>query len=69
MRSEGLSYLKEFSARAGHCRVSAKHKTDDGYRLGNWVSSQRANNDTIDPDRRRRLEELPGWLLKVKSDV
>lgn len=35
----------------------------DGYNLGNWVSIQRGKyaKGTLDPDRRRRLEELSTW--------
>ena len=65
---EGFSYLKQFSEREGHCRVSQNYKTEDGYRLGAWISNQRQRRrDKMDPDRRRRLEELPGWVWKVEK--
>jgi Helicase associated domain len=64
---EGFSHLEQFSERVGHCRVVAKYKTDHGYRLGQWVSIQRAKRDTMEPDRRQRLEALPAWLWKVKK--
>ena len=64
----GFSHLKEFSKRAGHCRMLAKYKTDDGFGLGIWVNKQREKADTIEPDRRQRLEALPGWLWDPHSD-
>jgi Helicase associated domain len=36
------SHLKQFSERVGHYRVSPSYRTDDGYRLGQWVSVQRS---------------------------
>jgi len=64
---EGFSHLKQFSERKGHCRVPQAYKTNDGHRLGGWVSKQRANKDKIGSDRRQRLESLPGWIWKIKE--
>ena len=60
--------LETFVKEHGHCRVAALYKTDDGFRLGAWVSKQRQAKDTMEPDRRQRLETLPGWSWDVLSD-
>jgi predicted helicase len=60
--------LETFVKEHGHCRVAALYKTDDGFRLGAWVSKQRQPKNTMEPDRRRRLEMLPGWSWDVLSD-
>jgi uncharacterized protein YgiM (DUF1202 family) len=65
---ESFSHVKEFAEREGHYRVPAKYKTDDGFPLGTWVSKQRKDKDTMDVDRRQRLEALPGWSWNAMLD-
>jgi hypothetical protein len=64
----GFSHLKQFSKQRGHCRAPKGFKTDDGYRLGQWITNQRITKDKMDPVRRQRLEALPGWSWEVLSD-
>jgi superfamily II DNA or RNA helicase len=65
---EGFSYLKEFVEREGHCRVPQRYKTDDRYQLGQWVVVQRRAKDTMEPDRRQRLQALPRWSWDMLFD-
>jgi hypothetical protein len=65
---EGFSHLKQFADREGHCRVSQSYRTDGGYRLGQWVATQRTVKDAMKPDRRERLEALPRWSWDAFSD-
>jgi hypothetical protein len=63
---EGFRSLAIFRQREGHCRVPQKHR-EQGFRLGQWVSNQRARADkeTMPPDRRQRLDAL-GFVWKVR---
>ena len=63
----GFSHLKEFAGREGHCRVPARYKTNDGYRLGLWIRQQKlgAKQDKMASDRQQRLEALPGWSWRL----
>ena len=63
---EGYEQLKRYSDVEGNCHVPAKHVTKDGYRLGSWVNTQRTNKDKTLLERRQRLENLVGWLWKVR---
>jgi hypothetical protein len=55
--AEGLRYLTIYKQREGHCRVPYGHM-ENGFRLGQWVRTQRGNADTLSTTRRQQLEEL-----------
>ena len=54
--------LVNFVQRDGHCNPPAKYVTDEGLRLGSWVSNQRKLKDEMPQDRRDQLEALSGWI-------
>jgi superfamily II DNA or RNA helicase len=65
---EGFSHLLRYVDQHGHSRVPQSY-TVDGYRLGGWVNEQRSTHTKgrLDPDRERRLQELPGWTWEPKD--
>jgi hypothetical protein len=67
---ERFAVLETFAAREGHTRVPQRH-VEQGVRLGLWVSVQRrdALANVIAPERRKRLEALPGWTWDSKAAV
>jgi hypothetical protein len=64
---EGFRHLQDFVKEHWHCRVPQKHVTADGYRLGLWVTNQRARKDTIPPERKARLDTL-GFIWDAIAD-
>jgi hypothetical protein len=62
---KGLSYLKTYRDRVGHCRVPKTHKEENGFELGSWVGVQRENKDEMSSERRQRLNEL-GFVWKAR---
>jgi hypothetical protein len=66
---EGFAYLQRFVGREGHARVPPRYREDE-FGLGGWVSIQRAKygKGMLDPERRGRLEALPGWTWDPYAD-
>ena len=66
---EGFNRLSHYVEQNGDARVPRSYMDDDGYRLGGWVRTQRRRHSegTIDADRQRRLQDLPGWTWKASS--
>ena len=66
---EGFSRLMQYVERHGDARIPRSYKVD-GYRLGGWVSNLRSfySRGTLGADRRRQLEDLPGWTFDTVAD-
>jgi hypothetical protein len=60
----GYAALVGFVAAKGHARIPSKYVDADGYRLGQWVNTQRQfrERDRLSEARVARLEAVPGWL-------
>ena len=56
--------LEAYANEKGSAWVSAKHVTQEGYKLGMWVNGQRNSKlkNEISQDRMKLLESLPGWV-------
>jgi hypothetical protein len=55
--NSSFAKLESFQKREGHCRVIQDH-TEDGFKLGKWVSKQRQKRSTLSPERIKRLNAL-----------
>jgi superfamily II DNA or RNA helicase len=64
----GFSHLERFATREGHTRIS-QEQLEDGYRLGTWVTKQRAGYRAgrLSGERAARLEALPGWVWNPRD--
>ncbi len=54
---EGLAALTVFKKREGHCGVPDRY-IEGTFRLGQWVGVQRANKETMRPERKQRLNAI-----------
>lgn len=64
---EGFRRLAEYVKHNGDARVS-QGEIVDGFKLGAWAKRQRYDKDSLDTDRARRLEALPGWRWSASGD-
>jgi len=66
---DGYSHLVQFVKRESHSRVSGIFKTEDGFNLGTWVSTQRERRGSLTQDRIDKLQKLPKWSWAVNVDA
>ncbi len=69
---EGFSQLREYITQHGDARVPDKYVSPDGYKLGVWVRTQRANKsknriNRMSQERIQRLESFPDWVWAVSA--
>ena len=66
----GRHLLLDYIESNGDARVPQSY-TVDGYKLGSWVTTQRHKHakGTLNADRQRRLQDLPGWTWKASSST
>ena len=60
--------LGKYVEREGHARVPKDYTTQDGFRLGGWVQSQRSQMERLTLECKTQLEALPGWTWDALSD-
>jgi len=56
--NEGFYHLKEFKNKFSHINFSQKHKTEDGFKLGQWVGVQRSFISKMSKERKNKLDSL-----------
>ena len=62
-----FALLEVFVAREGHARVPIDH-VENGVRLGQWLSNQRARKGRHSKSRVARLDAFPGWSWGARAD-
>ena len=59
---KGFDRLLQYVTKENSALVPRKFKSQDGFRLGAWVTNQRSRKRSLGADRIMRLEEQPGWV-------
>jgi len=63
--NEGFEHLIQYCKQMGHTRPPRSHQTESGFKLGAWVSSQRARRERLTEEQRKTLEGMPGWIWSL----
>jgi Fe2+ transport system protein FeoA len=55
---EGYQHLEAYVSERGDCKVTLRHRSADGFRVGVWVNKQRQKRNKLSPERKARLDAL-----------
>jgi len=58
---QGFLHLTEYTRQHGHARPGSENLAVGGYKLGQWVSTQRVKKGSLSDMQVARLESLNGW--------
>ena len=67
MWEEGFEHMEEFVRTTGNAKVPVVHECADGFDLGRWVDRQRAFRNSLDAERKARLEAFKGWIWDIRD--
>lgn len=67
---DGFRHLLEYVDKYGTAAPASSYVSDDGYRLGSWVSAQRTRHNVgrVSRERVERLSAVPGWRWQASPD-
>ena len=68
--NQGFDSLAKYVSENGDARVPARLKTDDGFSLGQWITTQRKNyhKGQLSQEQIKQLESLVGWSWDPLED-
>ena len=59
--------MEEFVRATGIAKVPAVYVCGDGFDLGRWAERQRAFRNSMDGERKTRLEAFKGWIWNIRD--
>ncbi len=60
---KGLRHLKQFTEKEGHALIPQNYRTENEFKLGNWVSDRRKDykKGKLSKEKIKLLESVPSW--------
>jgi superfamily II DNA or RNA helicase len=59
--NDGYEHLSRYSAEYGNLQMKRGYICEDGFKLSDWIGSQRKKRDKLTDERIQKLEALKGW--------
>jgi hypothetical protein len=66
--NDGYKHLSEYSLTHGNLKMKKGYICEDGFKLSDWIGSQRKKRDLLCNERQRKLENIQGWSWSPISE-